>query len=514
LNYLNNAPFKIKLVLLMLPGLIAFLALAAWNTYGNTENARLDELVADLNTMHISYMEATIVASQYAPAVENQIPDTMRLTQDRLVKVKKTIVDGKNSLGSDPKMNKQFSELVDQLHRILTIEKPGAGVIDEVQLFTDMVTEFDNSMNLRVADLTDTKHRAVERLNQVGIVIFCVGIALFVAAIFVMQRVVLVPLRRLLDITEVVAGGDLTHRLPEASKDEFGELARHFNKSTEQLQRLIREIMRSVDHLVASAQLYKSIADDSDQHADQQRTEMEVIAAAVKEMATALQEISRNIGTVTHDVDSAAGNGERVVSDAVTSIEVLAGEVSRVTDAIQELRRDSEAIGSVLGIIQSIAEQTNLLALNAAIEAARAGEQGRGFAIVADEVRTLARRTKDSTMQIKTTIERLQKCATAAGEISESGNTHAQTSVGQARNAGAAISTIAQAVKVIANLNGKVSSTADEQQRRAKDLDENILAIGAAADASATRRLQTNEKTEELLVLATQLKEVVGHFRA
>ncbi|MFC6673905.1 methyl-accepting chemotaxis protein [Marinobacterium aestuariivivens] len=191
----------------------------------------------------------------------------------------------------------------------------------------------------------------------------------------------------------------------------------------------------------------------------------------------------------------------------------LADDVDRAADAMREVEQDSGSIGLVLDVIRNIADQTNLLALNAAIEAARAGEHGRGFAVVADEVRSLASRTQQSTEEIRQTIEKLQNGTQSAVLVMEQGQTRARGSVEQAGQAGEALAAIAAAIASISDMNTQIATASEQQSAVTEEINRNIHQISSLSTQSAEGARQGSEATSELARLAAELQREVGRFR-
>jgi len=313
-----------------------------------------------------------------------------------------------------------------------------------------------------------------------------------------------------------LADGDLTARVRLHTRDELGDVANHFNTMGDQFAALVQQIIQAATHIATAAEELTAVARDSADNVDRQRQETDQVATAINEMTATVQEVSRSAA----DAAGAAGNADReaqggrqVIDNTAVAIKRLAQEVEGASDVIRTLEQDSEQIGSVLDVIKNIAEQTNLLALNAAIEAARAGEQGRGFAVVADEVRTLASRTQDSTQEIEGMIERLQQGARNAVSAMEQSRGQAQEGVAEAGKATEALETITQAVASITELNTQIASAAEEQAAVSGEIDKNVSTISEIAAQTATGASQTTSSAGELSRLASELQDLVSRFR-
>ena len=240
------------------------------------------------------------------------------------------------------------------------------------------------------------------------------------------------------------------------------------------------------------------------------------MATAIDELNASAQEVARNAAEAAdaaRQTDEAAVSGREMMGRAVNSMQELAGEIESAGSVIDTLKSESENIGSVLGVIRGVAEQTNLLALNAAIEAARAGEQGRGFAVVADEVRTLASRTQDSTEEIQAMIERLQGEARKAVGAMQDGRSKTRETLDQAAEADQSLADIVQLVASITGMNAQFASAAEQQTGVSRELDQSVVHIAELAERAVAGSEQTAAASGELAMMSEKLRELLGQFK-
>ena len=236
-------------------------------------------------------------------------------------------------------------------------------------------------------------------------------------------RQIVVPLRQTLSAAERVASGDLSHNLPVDRRDELGQLQASMQRMTQGLRELIGGIGDGVTQIASAAEQLSAVTEQTSVGVNNQKVETDQVATAMNQMTATVHDVARNAEQASEAAlmaDQQAREGDRVVGEAVAQIERLAGEVINSSEAMNQLKAESDKIGSVLDVIKSVAQQTNLLALNAAIEAARAGEAGRGFAVVADEVRSLAQRTQQSTEEIEELIAGLQSGTQRVASVMDS----------------------------------------------------------------------------------------------
>ena len=323
---------------------------------------------------------------------------------------------------------------------------------------------------------------------------------------------------RIIGATEDLASGegDLTRRLPEEGQDEFSTLSRAFNRFVEKIRQLVQRVAGTGSQLQHAAETMTETSLRTREKMDLQEGKIEEVATAMNQMTATVERVAQNAvdaSEAARSADQEAQSGNQVVNEVVQAINELAGEVGNTSQMILSLKDNAEQIGSVLDVIRGIAEQTNLLALNAAIEAARAGEQGRGFAVVADEVRTLASRTQESTEEIQSMIEKLQQGANAAVSAMQSGQQKTEFTVQRAGSAGEALTAITEAVSRIAEMNAHIAHAAEEQSTVARDINRNVSEIHGLSSEAVSGAEQAAEASKALQTMAEELQQVISVFR-
>ncbi|WP_370593650.1 methyl-accepting chemotaxis protein [Pseudomonas siliginis] len=308
----------------------------------------------------------------------------------------------------------------------------------------------------------------------------------------------------------------MTVNFKASSRDELGELGEVFNGTVKKIHDLIERVGHTVGEVERQAGQVESVSAQSNQAVAGQRSQIEQVATAMNQMSATSMEVARSAAAAVssaHSVNDETLSGRGLVESQQGSIAALASEIDQSVLVINQLASDSQSISRVLEVIKSIAEQTNLLALNAAIEAARAGEQGRGFAVVADEVRTLAKRTQQSTEEIEQMIAKLHGGVGAAVKAMGVSHQMANGTVGQSEKVQQALENILGAVGMIVDQNQQIAAAVEQQTAVAHDIDQNIVEINRAGERTAQGTHQTEDASRALSAQVVELKQLISAFR-
>jgi methyl-accepting chemotaxis protein len=412
---------------------------------------------------------------------------------------------------------KQASELFEEKVVVAeTLDTPWQAFYDQVTGLMDKTYEL-NDVTLKFLD-TQLQQRLAQ--NRTHMVLQVVALSVVFVLIFYLYggfyASTRTTLKRLGAMMDKVAAGDMTVNFVAHSRDELGELGEVFNGTVRKIHDLIERVGHTVSEVERQAGQVENVSAQSNQAVAGQRTQIEQVATAMNQMSATSLEVARSAAAAVssaHSVNDETISGRGLVESQQGSIAALASEIDQSVRVINQLASDSQSISRVLEVIKSIAEQTNLLALNAAIEAARAGEQGRGFAVVADEVRTLAKRTQQSTEEIEQMIAKLHGGVGAAVKAMGVSHQMAGGTVGQSEKVQQALENILGAVGMIVDQNQQIAAAVEQQTAVAHDIDQNIVEINRAGERTAQGAHQTEDASRALSVQVVELKQLISAFR-
>jgi methyl-accepting chemotaxis protein len=461
--------------------------------------------------------------------VSNADGDYQRARQELEVNIKDDFTTLQNSLKSDKSRSlmNEFTPFYDkylvalkQVYTIInerndminsTLNTLGPVIIDEIEKVALSVKADQDKLGLNAQNNAEYSVILVEIIALLSLVI---GIG----AAYFLPKVIREPIggepREIANIAEIISKGDLSQTF--AGRENATGIYRSIARMNKSLRELIGAIVASGNSIADSAANADALAKQTSVAVLEQRERTSQVATAISQMSSSIQEmvyISTQSAESAKEAQSQAENGKATVDSAVASIGSLASRVENSVKMIKSLEQNSLEIGSVIEVIKNISEQTNLLALNAAIEAARAGEQGRGFAVVADEVRSLAQRTKESTSVIQNTVEALQQGTQNAVKSMEESGKEALATVEQSSATGQALDSVLSTIINITEMNRQVALAVGEQSKVVEDISSNVTAIAAASDITAEAASETAKASSHISQLAEEQKQSVRGFK-
>ncbi len=421
---------------------------------------------------------------------------------------------------------KQWRQLADEVmrdavnpeRREAAQEKSYGAAADAFEHVRTYIDELQEKRLAHVDQFTTQIDESQDSATRYLLISAVIGSLVSLGAAFFLPVIVANQISQISDRIQNIAegDGDLTIRIPVDTQDELGQLASHVNRFMEKLQRIIASVLTNASEVSKTAESLLEVSSNSQRAADDQCHAITMVVTAVNELTMAIQEVARNTGNTaqnTREATAITDNGQERIRLAVDRVQQLAVRIKETADFMLQLESEAKNVTSVIDVIRGVAEQTNLLALNAAIEAARAGEQGRGFAVVADEVRTLASRTQQSTADIQGMLSQLQQGVQRAVEAMGSSSAMTSEAASSANEAGQSLMGISTAVKEIADMTIQIATAAEEQSSVTSEIDKNLVQINSLAMNNADGASKTATESQRLNELSIQLRQLLAQFK-
>ena len=409
------------------------------------------------------------------------------------------------------KYRKDFLSLADKLKEIgLTAD---SGVSGEMR---QSIRESETSLETMA---TAAQTEASQLLSSTYQALF-ITFALIIAIIFAITKLISNSIcKPVISITEriqhISKDLDLSQTVAHGSTDELGQMSTSFNHLITSLRETIDQVLRSSTTVDETAIALRSITTSLNTVTDEQEQELQSAVTCIDEMSQTVHQVARNASDAADAVTSVGkdiSEGKKIADEARDAIQSLSNDITNTSAAAQQLQKDSESIAEILGVINGIAEQTNLLALNAAIEAARAGEQGRGFAVVADEVRTLASRTQESTESIRSTLEQFRSGTTQVVDTVERSQAQSTFGIEKTTESAAILDRISEVMLSINDVNTQVATASEQQSQVAAEISQNIHKINGLTQRCSEEASKAEHEGNVLSGLSKELAQKISRF--
>ncbi len=448
--------------------------------------------------------------------IAKSVRSSSEVFYDKMIEAVDAYVEENRVLGNSlvSKARSSALEVDSDLRMLLASAQESVNSVNvEVDTAGQKVTQSANDVNASADQIVSNN----STLTIAAITALCAVILSSIIFCFSLLKAIIPPIQQLRNtLLSIESEADLTLRASISSNDELGITSNALNNMLDKFQHTIKKLAQVSLQLQQAAARTSEVMQKTSQDVNAQQGATDQVAAAINEMSHTVQEVAENTAHATNSANIAndsAQQGYGIVIETINIMEKLTNKMGEANDVISSVSQESSSIGGVLDVIRGISEQTNLLALNAAIEAARAGEAGRGFAVVADEVRTLAQRTHESTAEIQSVIERLQSGTSAAVETIDEGQKITEAALGQAESAGNALKEITQSVSDITDVNFQIASAAEEQSAATDEINRNVHDISQIAEKTTSAVENTVSACNDQRYLSVQLEKLVQQFK-
>ncbi|WP_220718735.1 methyl-accepting chemotaxis protein [Agarivorans litoreus] len=535
LRFKYSLIFAVNALLLILVSLIGFnVGKSTYNSLLTIEENILPALAAVLNAdrdlyqARVAELEALDAPSSALAGLIDDYQENAKQAHQRMQKFKELLSDYPGATQGLQSFEQKFNQWKKPSNEVFTLLKNGnkkqaiaLSSGQSVQSFESLRELYNIATEAAEKLANDIEQQSSadvgSQLNMLGI-IASIAVVLSILLAYFGPKVLVDSINRITTrINDITQGdGDLTQRLEVQNHDEIGELATSFNQFVDLLEGLIGNVNKFSQELNQSVAAISQKSEQTTEVSKEQNQSVEMIATAVTQMAAAIREVANNANHAAEEintVNSQTEQGQKVTKESVEHISLLSNTVQEAANVVENLSQDSDRIASVLDVIRGIAEQTNLLALNAAIEAARAGEQGRGFAVVADEVRSLASKTQQSTEDIQKMIEALQSGVTQAVDAINKGSTVAEGTVDLAGQTLEALNQILESTSKVSEVSISTATSTEEQSHVTEDIDRNLTELADKTRINLENSTDSLAAAQLAIEKAEQLNQQLSRFK-
>ncbi|KAF7764804.1 methyl-accepting chemotaxis protein [Pseudoalteromonas citrea] len=480
------------------------------DTVDNANSALRSKIVFEVlgvqSELNDSASEIATLFNRIKGAAELQDSDELVAMSQNLASFKSALVGSDSAIASKVRVLKQLAKVKKEFKKAEQYAGDTRKLIDE--------------LNEKIIIYTETVQAgAEESVNQSQFIISTLAGLIIVLSLLVSYFVtnsIKVPLAKAVEQIQSAATGDMTVQFAKDREDELGDMADSMQQLVNSLRNTLNEISDNSQLLASTAEQTSVISDQSFNSANEQSSQMQSMSTSISEMTETVASVASSIHSTLEEVEKAsteAEQGELVLLKNVDSISELGKTIEGSANVIQQLNNDTVSISSVLAEIKGIAEQTNLLALNAAIEAARAGEQGRGFAVVADEVRSLASRTQESTQEIQSAIENLINGAQQAVESMTSSQQASRECVDGINSVKNMLHSIVESIKTIRDMSQQIAAASEQQTVAAQTQLDSVYSIRDITDMTTSQAKENQQASQQLAQMAETQRELLTKFK-